>query len=511
MAMSYDPVDEYQSAVLTFAARGLDDTGLRQAVQSISGVQQRSTANLLTLVRNDRHEVAREFFMQAKDQFLRASHNHVEAEEKDMPKILAFAEKLPNPDQRIQAMVFCHAFHGHGMLPDLWADSRALAWNRRMAVQARAVMEHAFKDEKLRDSLMTDLADAPAAVAEMAQELREKDLRSLVRTSSFGAGNVSIAESLRYPMELTLLSLAERLRQTAPADLAAPGSVFPGPLPQPVNGAQLDFQTLLERVDSGRDSRPKAECMRQIEGNLFEAAMLAAPSMEGALLAGFIPAWNKILRAYSGEKEEFEEEALGVATQIVLAGLSGKTSELEAWRADVPHYRRDSLKAQFLWKRHLMPVAQQLCRTQDGKWRKFEERWKLVQAFSVDPWVLEYLKSSRDTISQLVRNRVLTMDEVREHADELAKMFPKEGRVAAELAAMMKVHGRGDEVPKLLAIAMEQARDSDAWYAEWGLRLVRWKTEHQQSEDAVKLWEEVKGRAKQPALKKAVEMVRPAA
>ncbi|RBP46564.1 tetratricopeptide repeat protein [Roseimicrobium gellanilyticum] len=509
--LSYDPVDEYQSAVLTLAARGLDDMGVRQTLQSLSGLQQRSATNLLTLIRNDRHEVAKEFFMRNKDQLLRASHNNVQPEDKDMPKLRAFAEMLPHPDQKLQVMVYCSSFYGFGMLRDQWADSRALPWNRRMAEQAREVMQHVFKDPTLKEKLMIELADAPGAVAEMAQELREKDLRDMVRTSSFGSGSVPISDSLRYPMELALLSLAERIRQTSPADFAIAGTVFPGPLPQPANGAQLEFQTLLERVDSGRDSQSKAECMRQIEGNLFEATMLAAPSMEGTLLAGFIPAWSKILRAYSDEKERFDEEALGVATQIVLAGLSGKGGELAAWREDVPHYRRDSLKAQFLAKRHLMPVAQQLCRTHDGKWRNFEERWKLVQSFAADPWVQEYLKSSRDTISQLVRNRVLTIEEAIERADELAKLFPKDGRAAAELAAIMKAHGRDDVIPGLLALAMEQAKGSDAWYAEWGFRLVQWRAEHQQRSDAVKLWEEIKGRAKQPALKKAVEAGRPEA
>jgi hypothetical protein len=506
---SYEPLEEYQSAVFTFAARGLDGMHLRQTLRSLSGLQQRSAASLLTLIRYQRDDVARDFFLQAKDQLLRATHNRLQPEDTDMESIRTFAETLPNPDQRVQVMVYCSSFYGQGMLPDLWADSRALPWNRRMAEQAQLVMEHTFQDAALKDKLMLELADAPAAVMVMEQELKEKDLREMTRYASFGSGPSPIAETLRYPLELTLNSLVKRIRETPPEALAAAGSVFPGPHPSPLNEGQLDYQMLLERIDSGRDSRGKRECMRQMEGNLFESTMLSAPSMSGTSLAGFLPAWNKILRAYADEKERFEEESLGVATQIVLAGLSGKTAEIQAWREDVSHYRRDSLKAQFLAMRHLMPVAQQLCRLEGGKWRGFDERWKLVQAFAEDPWVAEYLKPSRDIITQLVRNRVLTMEDALEHAKELAVLFPTEGRVAAELATLMQIHHREDSMAALLMLATEQAKGLEAWEAEWTLRLVKWKENHQQRDEAVRLWEALRNRTKQHALKKAVEAGKP--
>ncbi|QIF03040.1 tetratricopeptide repeat protein [Roseimicrobium sp. ORNL1] len=508
---NYEPLEEYQSAVLTFAARGLDGLMLRQALRSLSGLQQRSAASLLTLIRHERDDVARDFLLQSKDMLLRASYNKLQPEESDMEKVRAFAETLPNPDERVQVMVYCSSFYGQGMLPDLWADSRALSWNRRMAERARQVMEHTFQDAALKDKLMLELADAPAAVMVMEQEIKEKDLREMTRHASFGSGPGSTAETLRYPLELTLNFLVKRIRETPPEALAATGSVFPGPYPNPLNEAQLNYQTLLERIDSGRNSWGKTECTRQVEGNLFESTMLSAPSMSGTSLAGFLPAWHKILRAYADEKERFEEEALGIATQIVLAGLSGKTAEIQAWREDVSHYRRDSLKAQFLAKRHLMPVAQQLCRLENGQWRGFDERWKLVQAFAEDAWVAEYLKSSRDIITQLVCNRVLTIVEALEHAKGLATMFPAEGRVAAELASLMQIHRREDEVATLLTLAVEQAKGLEVWEAEWTLRLVKWKEDHQQRDEAMRLWEDLKNSAYQPTAKKAAEAARPGA
>ncbi|HSI62290.1 MAG TPA: hypothetical protein VLE43_04205, partial [Candidatus Saccharimonadia bacterium] len=167
--------------------------------------------------------------------------------------------------------------------------------------------------------------------------------------------------------------------------------------------------------------------------------------------------------------------------------------------------------AQFLEKRHLMVVAEQLCILEADKWRSIDERWKLVQGFAADPWVTEYFKDSRDTISQLVSRHVLTVEEALERGKELAVMFPAEGRVAAEIATLMLVHNRDADVPGLLKLAMEQARDNESWNAEWGLRLVRWHQGHQQHEEAMKLWEGLKGQVKQPTLKKVLDAARPAA
>jgi tetratricopeptide (TPR) repeat protein len=511
MGKHYNPIGAYQSAVLTLAARGMDDVGLRQVVNTLENGPELASGNLLMLIRSGRMAVAREFFMQSKDRFIRTTDNGVVPEESDWSKIEEFAKTLPRPDQPIQVQVICGGLYGEGMLEDRWADARAFQWNRRMGEQARKVMEHPFQDRQLRDRLMLEIADAPGAVAEMKQELMEKDLRELVRTASFGSGPGPVWMSLRYPMELTLNSLAESIRKTPEDAMAATGSVFPGPEPAPLDQAQLSFQTLLERVDSGRDSRPKAECMRQIEGNLFESTMLTAPALRAPLLAGFLPAWNKILRAYSGEKERFEEEGLGVATQIVLAGLSGKTAEIDAWRQDVPHYRRDALKGQFLEKRHLMVVAEQLCISETDNRRSIDDRWKLVQGFAADPWVAEYFKDSRDTISQFMSHHLLTVEETLERGKELAAMFPTEGHVAAEIATLMLVNKRDAEVPGLLKLAMEQAGDNETWNAEWSLRLVRWHQGHRQHGEAMKVWEGLKGRVKQPELQQVLDAARPAA